>query len=169
MRPVWTEERKQAARAICALYAGTPHRNRMARPGKNGGVDCIHFVAEVLSGAGVILPHTLPAYDERLGVLRARNVIEDILLQHLHAEIAPEPEFGDIVICTCGRQSNHVGIVIDGQMWHVPGRGWCGPEALGNWAARVQSFVRLTDTGLRQDPARLQADALRIAPAPAVG
>lgn len=127
----------------------------MAVPGI--GVDCIHFVLAVLVEAGIIDRPTLPAYDERLGALRERNVIEDILTAHLHARPAEAPEFGDIVVCRCGRQSNHIGIVIDDQMWHSPGKGYCGPEALANWRERIQSFVRIEQTGLRADPAELTA------------
>ncbi len=166
MEPVWTPERKLAALATCMKYVGTPHRNRMAVPGPAGGVDCIHFVAEVLTGAGIIPDHRLPGYDERLGTMRSHNVIEDILVRHLHAEVHTEPDWGDIVICKVGRQSNHVGIVIGENMWHVSSRSFVGYEALVNWLPRVQSFVRITQTGLRADPALLVAEELRIAPAP---
>lgn len=165
-RGVWTLARRADAVAVATEYAGTPHRNRMALPRE--GVDCIHFVAAVLHGAGVIPWPRLPAYDERLGALRARNVIEDILLEHLHAERIEEPEFGAIVVCKCGRQTNHVGIVLDdGQMWHVPGRGTCGPEAVADWRDRVQAFIRITAVGLKADPGELTAQGiLAFAPAP---
>ncbi len=158
---IWTPERQAAARATATKFGGTPHRSRMNLPGV--GVDCIHFVAAVLTETGLIPPPRLPAYDERIGALRARNIIEDILLEHLHAEsLGPEaePAFGDIVICTCGRQTNHVGIVIDGQMWHSPGRGYCGPEAVANWRRRIQSFIRITGPGLKADPGELTAKGI---------
>lgn len=164
METVWTEERKDAARAVCQLYAGTPHRARVAIPGRrSGGVDCIHFVDRVLVGAGVIPEHTLPGYDDRAGVFRQRNIIEDILVRHLIADTLPEDAeaaFGDIVICKVGRQSNHVGIVIDGDLWHVPGGGNCCYEHLGNWRTRIQSFVRITALGLTADPAELRASEI---------
>ncbi len=152
----WDDQSRAAALATAKAYAGTPHRNRMNLPRE--GVDCIHFVAAVLSGAGLIPLPKLPAYDERLGALRARNVIEDILLEHLHCERIEEPEFGAIVICKCGRQTNHVGIVLDhGEMWHVPGKGYCGPEAVVNWLPRIQAFLRITAPGLKANPATLTA------------
>ncbi len=164
MNIIWTEERKTLARDVCNLYAGTPHRARVAIPGRRaGGVDCIHFVDRVLVGAGIIPEHTLPGYDDRAGVFRQRNIIEDILVRHLAAEILPPDapaEFGDIVICKVGRQSNHVGIVIDGDFWHVPGGGNCGNEALANWRARIQSLLRVTGTGLLADPSTLRASEI---------
>ena len=163
---VWTEARRTAARLACQAYAGTPHVNRLALPGE--GVDCVHFVLAVLMAAGLVPAETrLPAYDERLGRLRERNVIEDILLAHLHSAPAAFPAFGDIVVCKCGRQTNHVGIVIDGEFWHVPGKGRCGPEALENWRPRIQRFIRILAPGLKADPGELTAAGiLAFAPMP---
>lgn len=167
METIWTDERKEGARAVCRRFAGTPHRNRMAVPGKNGGVDCIHFVIQVMIGAGVIPKVKLPAYDERMGIWRERNIIEDIILQYAAGDSLPPEtpeEFGDIVICAVGRQTNHVGIIVDGVMWHVRGQGYCGFEPLVVWKDRTQSLIRLTATGLIRDPGTMAADQLRIAP-----
>ncbi len=166
---LWTAERQLAARLACRAYAGTPHVNRLNLPGE--GVDCVHFVLAVLTAAQLVPAGIrLPAYDERLGRLRERNVIEDILLAHLHCERIEGPEFGALVVCKCGRQSNHVGIAIDGDLWHVPGKGRCGPEAIGPWIPRVQSFLRITAPGLRADPAELTAAGiLAFAPAAPAG
>ncbi len=162
MNTIWTPERQAAARASCAKWAGTPHQNRLALPGE--GIDCVRFVSEILKDAGIIDEARLPFYDERLGALRERNVIEDILTAYLHAEPLPPDapvEFGDLVVCQCGRQTNHVGIIIDGAMWHVPGRGRCGPASWENWWRRAQSLVRITGTGYREDPASLTWTRIR--------
>lgn len=156
---VWTPERRRSARATCKKWAGIQHLNRRAVPGI--GIDCVNFVLEVLFDAGVCERRPLPFYDERLGSLRDHNVIEDLFVEHFHAAPAMLPIFGDIVVCKCGRQTNHVGIMIDGMMWHVPGRGRVGPESWDAWSPRVQSLVRLEGTGYRNDPSGLTWDGIK--------
>lgn len=156
MIEVWTEERKALARAECQRWAGTPHVNRVAVPGV--GIDCIRLLIEILIGAGLYERRQLPFYDERLGALRTRNIIEDLFTSHLHANSLPptaSPAFGDLVVCQCGRQTNHVGMIIDGAFWHVPGRGRVGPESWEAWKGRVQSLVRITAPGFKADPGAL--------------
>lgn len=160
--PIWTEERMNAARAEAKRWAGTPHVNRLAVLG--AGIDCVNLVFEILVAAGLIERRRMPFYDERLGALRRRNVIEDILLAHLHAQsVSPTAggQFGDIVVCQCGRQTNHVGMIIDGQFWHVPGRGRVGPEAWEAWKDRTQNLVRIVRTGYKADPAALTWEKIR--------
>ncbi len=162
MTTVWTQERKALARAAASSWAGVPHQNRIAVP--RVGIDCINFVCEVIIAAGIMERRRLPFYDERLGALRLRNVMEDILLAHLHADAlqpTESPQFGDLVVCKCGRQTNHIGIIIDGAFWHVPGRGRVGPEAWAVWQPRAQSLVRLTGVGFRNDPAALTWESIR--------
>lgn len=139
-------------------YRGTRHGNRLDLPGE--AVDCINFVLAVLRGAGVLPAVQLPFYDERLGSFRARNVMGELFERHFHASLHPSealPEFGDVIVCRVGRQSNHVGIVLDaGWFWHVPAQGFCSPEAWGAWQHRAERYVRFTATGLRDDPAKLK-------------
>lgn len=143
---------------MAEVFRGTPHKNRLCLPGE--GVDCIHFVIAVLASAGVIPRIRLPFYDERLGSFRAHNVMEDLFLMHFHAQRldADEPvEFGDVVVCSCGRQTNHIGIILDGGwFWHVPGKGICFPDSLGVWRHRTQCLLRMTGTGLKRDPRGLR-------------
>lgn len=153
--PLWTAARQELARRECARWAGTPHFNRLAVPGQ--GVDCIHFVKAILAAAGIIPDFRLPWYDERLGALRTSNILETLLVEHLHAEARPPDagQFGDVVICKAGRQTNHVGILIDGKMWHVPGRGRVGGDSWSQWRERTQSLVTITAEGYRMTPAGL--------------
>lgn len=158
----WTPERLALARIELEAWAGTPHRNRVAIKGQ--GVDCIRLVCQVLFAAGIVPePPRFPYYDERLGVLRARNIIEDILVAHLHAssQDTSTPKPGDIIVCNCGRQTNHVGLYLDGQMWHVPGKGMVGPEPWDTWAPRTQSLVRIHATGYKVQPGTLTWERIR--------
>lgn len=159
---VWTEERERLAIAAAHSWAGTKHVNRLAIRG--AGIDCVNLIAEIMIAAGLIQRRRLPFYDERLGALRERNIIEDLLLNHFNAvRISPDepPKFGDIVVCKCGRQTNHVGMIIAGQFWHVPGRGRVGPEPWEAWRNRAQCLVRIVGEGYKADPAALTWDKIR--------
>lgn len=156
-------------------FLGTRHVNRLCRAGE--GVDCVNLVMVILTGAGIIPKPTLPFYDERLGSLRQRNVIEDIICAHLHVKrVAPTvsegvgvnlpPAFGDIVICRCGRQTNHVGIIIGLQetglaLCHVPALGFVSLEDWEAWKPRTQSLLRITGLGFKADPSKLTWQAVR--------
>ena len=161
---IWTPEAQDAARAECRRWAGTPHKNRIAVPLQ--GIDCIRFVFEVVIAAGVLTRFDLPAYKESLGILRTSNVMETLMREYAFSEALSAsrdgvPDFGDVAIFQCGAQSNHAGIVIDGAVWHVPGKGRVGPEAWVNVAPKLQSLMRFTATGFRQDPASLTWEKIR--------
>jgi hypothetical protein len=154
---VWDYRRRTIANNVAESYRGTPHVNRLCLKGE--GIDCIHFVLEILTSAGVVPRFRLPFYDERLGAFRARNVLEDLF--HIHFYVTSHdpystPEFGDIVISQCGRQANHIGIMLDGWFWHVASGGFCSPEDWNAWKGRAQSLLRFQQIGLRADPNRLR-------------
>lgn len=172
---IWTPDRQARARRTMGDFLGTRHMNRLCLPGE--GVDCVNLVLVILTGAGIIPKPTLPFYDERLGSLRQRNVIEDIVATHLHVKRVPPtvsdgvgdefaPHFGDIVICRCGRQTNHVGIIMDQpgaplSMCHVPALGFVSLEDWQAWKPRTQALLRITATGFKADPSKLTWQAVR--------
>ncbi len=160
--PVWTEERKTRARECAQAWAGTRHRNRIAVKGE--GIDCIRFVFEVLASAGVCDRFRMPSYDGRLGILRPVNLMEGLIVDHLFGEVRTKEtplEFGDLCIFECGRCSNHLGIFLDGAVWHVPGQGAVGPDAAANVTPKLQSIVRLTACGFRDHPGLLTWDEIK--------
>lgn len=164
MTDLWTPERRETARASCRAWAGTPHHNRIAVPGQ--GIDCINFVFEVLAAAGVVERFRLPRYQENLGVLRERNIMERLILDYFHAAAVPAPkeslpEFGDVAVWRCGMQSNHIGIVVDGEAWHVAGKSRVGPEAWPNVRKDLQSLLRFTASGWHTNPATLTWETIR--------
>ncbi len=153
---VWTPERQEKARKAVHSWAGTPHKNRLRVKGL--GVDCVNFMHAVLIEAEVVEFSRLPFYDERLGALRKTNLIEGIILAHVTATVHPpeDPQFGDLVICKCGRQTNHVGVIIDGEVWHCPFGSGVGPESWDDrWRSRTQSLVRITKPGYTKSPGSL--------------
>lgn len=142
-------------------WEGTPHRDRMAKPGV--GIDCLFFLRELAVFAGVLPPFQMPFYRPIWGVGREFNVIERVLLTCCHAvKLDPaEPlQDGDAVIFTVGKQSNHVALVLDGMLWHsVADQGvTADPLTTGQpW----QSVVRLTAPGFIRRPETLTAADLK--------
>lgn len=132
------------------------------------GVDCINFVMAILEESEVVpRGKRLPFYDERLGSFRARNVMEDLFVRFLHTRpvdvgtVLDVPEFGDVVICQCGKQTNHVGIVLDGWMWHVTSKAFVLPEPWEIWRHRSQRLIRFIDFGWKEDPHGLRWDDIK--------
>lgn len=149
---IWTPERQAAARREAEEWRGTPHFDRMKSKGV--GVDCINFVAAVVQASGIWPTFTMPGYSTRTGLGRSENVIERILLKLCHCEPVGETEewqFGDIVIFTVGRQSNHVGIFLDGFIWHSMARHLVEPMPVHRSTFEaVQGVLRLTGDGFRE-------------------
>lgn len=148
-----------AAALECAeRWHGTPHRDRMAKVGV--GIDCIHFVREVMIAGGISEPFDCPYYLPRWGVGRDNNVMERLLLRCFEAELVPyhmEPvQDGDVLIFQVGRQSNHCGIVIGGQCWHSQAKYVVHPIPMTpELLCRLQAVVRLTACGPRFRPEEL--------------
>lgn len=160
---IWTTERQQVARATAGKWLGTPHKNRMAKPGV--GIDCLGFLREVAVDTGVLPPFDLPFYNPSWGIGREFNVIERVLLDCCHSQRVKaheEIEFGDVVVWTVGRQSNHVGIVLDGAVWHVQARRHCQPDPINEaMMERLQAVVRLTGEGFLRRPETLTVEDLK--------
>lgn len=147
----------QKAREAALLWQGTPHLDRMAKVGV--GIDCIHFVREILIAGEMCGTFTCPYYLPRWGLGRGNNVLERLLLKCFHAEIVPfgEPILdGDVFIFAVGRQSNHCGIALDGKCWHSQARFVVSSIPIDkSLTDRLQSIVRLKEAGIRFRPEEL--------------
>ena len=55
-------ERQLKLKASIDSWIGTPFRHRCGVKGLQGGVDCIHFVAEVFKEVGLIDHYEVPKY-----------------------------------------------------------------------------------------------------------
>ena len=161
---IWTPERIAAAAAEIERWKGTPHRDRMAKPGV--GIDCIGYVCEITRAAGLIPAFTMPFYSPRWGIGRAFNVMERVLLKCFNVERITSPAEwrpGDLLIFKVGHQSNHIALL------------WQEGERFGLWHSRVragvefcdmsaeirkeaQAALRFTAPGLLLDPATLTPD-----------
>lgn len=148
------------ARECAKLWLGTPHHDRMAKVG--AGIDCIHFVREILIAGGMTDPFKCPYYLPRWGIGRGNNVLERLLLKCYDAAVVPfgKPlKNGDIFIFAVGKQSNHCGIVLDGECWHSQARHVVHPMKITpDILERLQSVVRIKKPGLRFRPELLTSE-----------
>lgn len=157
---IWRQFHRERARATCEKWRGLRHINRQAVEGK--GIDCIRLVLECYFDAELLEREPIPNYPDNWGLAAPRNIIADALEDLCSCHRIPiadwdeqpwnGPAFGDIVIWRAGVQSNHVGIVIDDQIWHVLRGGKVGPTAIGPVRRRAQEAVRLHEKGWRKKP-----------------
>lgn len=161
--PPWHQEARDAALAEANRWHGTPHANRIAKVGT--GIDCLGFIREIAVAAGVLPAYKMPYYDPAWGVGRTFNVIERVLVSTCHATRHDPSDglaFGDVVIFSVGRQSNHVGIILDGELWHCQASSTVQPEPItDSLLAQLQSVVRLTAAGFRRRPEDITTDELK--------
>jgi hypothetical protein len=122
---------------------------------KGKGVDCLNLIAAVLGEAKIVEPvKRLPSYPLAWGLMSPENVLGKGLGQVLTARrLDPSGfKFGDIVVFKAGRQSNHVGIIVDGRLWHVMTGGTVQPTLIARHIGGIQEIVRLIDRGWKKDP-----------------
>ena len=159
---VWTPERRELALNYAHTWRGTPHVDRIAIRGV--GIDCVNFVCGALMTCGVCQAFTLPYYDPAWGIGRRNNVLERVAVQCLFSRIIQDTEpleFGDIGIFRVGRQSNHVGIVLNDEMWHVSLGRMVEPEPITRrLQERLQSVIRVQAVGLSRHPETLTQEEL---------
>lgn len=154
MSELWTQPRQAMALDSAHRWQGTPHRNRVAIPGV--GVDCIHFVYEVLIDAGLLERKALGTYDVDDGLYVKSDRLTRGIEFCLHTErITPTAlEFGDILVFKNGNRSAHVGILLGNDVWHAfYGHGVLNSD-LKIWRREIDVALRLTKTGFRGDPAK---------------
>lgn len=126
-------------------------------PGK--GIDCIHLVMQAIYGAGVLEPRKLPPYRTRWGLVSPENLMAKALCLMFWASRHKNAvaQYGDIIIWTCGKQSNHCGFVgkdSEGELtcWHVLKGGIVHTTPLKPVVQRAQELLRFAKPGWRLDP-----------------
>jgi cell wall-associated NlpC family hydrolase len=153
----WTPEMEAAALAEAERWRGTPHRHRRAIVGR--GIDCLGLVAKLMAAAGAVPDTPIPAVPLTWGIGERINRMAALLDQAIHAERIQAadwtPRTGDIAIWAVGSQSNHVGLVLGPDIWHVC-RGWVvAPEPTRLLRSRIQEALRQTAPGLKTQPERI--------------
>lgn len=153
----WTEQQIADAQAELESWRGLPHMDRRAEPGK--GIDCIHLAFQAVYGAGILEPRKLPPYRTRWGLVSPENLMAEGLTRIMHAtrHKRARAQYGDFVIWTAGKTSNHCGIVAFDQFgnlacWHVLKGGVVHTTPLKPVIQRAQELVRIDQPGWRLDP-----------------
>lgn len=150
---IWTDERKALARASCQKWQDTPHRPRLAVVGV--GIDCIQFLAEVISDSGIIPKSEFTGYVLEDGMFRSSRRLRDAISSCLDVEeINPkENQFGDIAIFVNGNEAQHCGFLDDAHVWHsLATRGVIRSKYSGVWRAGAQVLLRIKSEGFRVPP-----------------
>jgi cell wall-associated NlpC family hydrolase len=154
---LWTPEVQALGLAEAQRWHGTQHRDRMAKVGV--GIDCLYFVREILVAAGLLPSWRFPFYKPAWGVGRDFNVMERVFLKCCHARVLDDGEpwlDGDILVFSVGRQSNHVGMILGGQVWHsVAARGVENVDLDHSITDAMQSVLRLVEPGFISRPEEL--------------
>lgn len=118
------------------------------------GIDCIHFVHEVLAGTGVVQRIKVPKYDTGIGYIIPSNRLAEQLEAALFCErVTGEYSFGDIAVLKTGQTSAHCGFIAPPHLWHAVARRDVIRSPLVLWQHRFDRALRLTAEGWRNKPA----------------
>lgn len=160
---LWDATASTGGLECCRQWLNTPHKDRMAKVGV--GIDCLYFVREVLVASGMLPTWVFPYYRPVWGVGREFNVMERVFTKCCHARKLANGDFygsgedwadGDVLVFAVGRQSNHVGIYMDGQVWHsAAGAGVRNVDLDEPIAASMQCVLRMTAPGFQFRPEEL--------------
>lgn len=126
------------------LWLGTPHRNLMCQIWV--GIDCVQFVLQIYKAAGLVPEgYQPPAYSPDEGLHNPSARIQEIVKGAFAVQEVPvsEVQDGDLLVFRNGQCSGHVGVFIDGSVWHSLGHlaVTCSPGKL--WLHRVQTVFRI--------------------------
>jgi len=155
---IWTPERQALALVSVEKWRGTPHRDRMAVAGV--GIDCIHFVAAVLTESGVIPMFRFPGYNPSEGLHERSERIASGFARCLHAAEADKtaPMFGDLAVFKTGRASGHCGFVLGDTLAHALAHQSVIVSNYRIWRPAVHRIFRIEATGFRVTPSDLWRD-----------
>lgn len=139
---MWTSEQKDRARIACQKWVGTPHIHATRLPGI--GVDCVHFVVDVLEEAGVIPKSDIPNYPRNIALRGAEEKLIAEFSSRVKVEVVREKySFGDCLIFDASMGTNHVGILIDGIIWHSLVKGGVINHPFSEYRNSIRGAMRL--------------------------
>lgn len=107
-------------------WIGTPYVECAAVKGRNGGVDCLTFLALVFQNSGAVEKFEIPSYSPQWHLNRTEELYLNGILQYCD-EIEGNPQPGDIAMWKFGNCFSHAAIVL----------GW--PEIIHAWCRRPVS------------------------------
>ena len=139
-----TPEAIAKLRAEAPTWKGTPHRNYMSLKGI--GTDCVHFVVMMYKAAGLVTPdYKIPAYSPNEGLHNASTRIQEIVRGAFEVQEVSISNVrdGDLLVFKNGKTSGHVGIYLDGEVWHALGGSCVTNSPWVLWKHRIASVFRL--------------------------
>ncbi len=145
---IWTTERQELALAEAEHWLGVPHCNRMAT--FPVGVDCIHYVAEILFASGILERRQLPFYNVNVGIATESRELQDQFIALTHVEELPAStalEFGDIPILITGNYAAHCGFYANGNFYHALAGRCVTCSRWSHWQHRLASIMRVSQEG----------------------
>lgn len=119
---------------------------------------------EILIAGGASERFTLPYYVTHWGLGRGNNIMERLLLRTFHSRrLEPDEavQDGDVYVFAVGKQTNHCGISIGGQCWHVAFKNVVQPTPPAQIMDRLQSIIRITNPGLRLRPETITREDMK--------
>lgn len=137
------------AKASCAKWRGTPHKNRIAEVGV--GVDCIKFVHEVIVDSGIIPRQEFGGYSIHEGTFGMSDVLKNTLEAALNVERVEieNHAFGDIAVFKNGMMAGHCGFVTETHLWHALANKIVTPSQFNLWAHEIDFLFRVTEMGMK--------------------
>lgn len=148
---IWDQLTRELALAEAERWRGVPHVDRAAN--FQTGIDCIHYVAEIMFAAGVVERRELPSYDTTVGIARASRDMERAFFDTVHVEAFDpkvyQPQFGDVVLFKTGFTSAHCAFFADKHLYHSLANRCVTRSEWGHWRAKAESFIRFYEKGWR--------------------
>lgn len=144
MRPPFfnSPERIEALRVEARTWAGTPFRQGCRVKGKGGGVDCIGFALACYEASGFAPPGrvTLPEYELEHYEHSDVSLLEEWFrgpdvrrsMERVDDDSPTLP--GDLCFIRYRRAVHHVGVWIDGMVWHTMRTQYVMPMRIENIA-----------------------------------
>ncbi len=98
--------------AEAMTWEHTPYVANARVKGRNGGVDCLTFIAGVYEATGVIPPQTIPRYSKDWHLHQTEELYLDGISPYCY-EIFETPLPGDLVMWKFGHTFSHSAIVLN--------------------------------------------------------
>ncbi len=149
-----TDARREALLSEAQSWQGTPFRPNGKARGRDGGVDCAHYLAAVHAAAGACEPLDLPDlpvevvvhWHEHHGVSRVLKFFEMPELRG-RVERVDENEptmIGDVAVLKVGQTEHHLAIHGGTHLYHV-----VRPAGVVRHSVRDQSITAIIRAGYR--------------------
>lgn len=119
-------------------WLGTPHRNKLCKKGV--GVDCINFVLSCYIAGGV--NYKLINYDPLSGLHKFSGLIEKELLKTGDFVKVENPEDGCILIFDEIKFSAHVGLYLDGMVYHAMYNRLVSAQPFLQWKKHIYAIYK---------------------------